>query len=129
MEEPIADFEISQKVEDFAESIMAKIRELSPDLEIRSTADTAVSNTGEASALRVYIKTDFGVVIVTPDFANRSSAAFAINLGLVRCMSMEGFTDEQIDKESKIYSDMVKFTSTGTEIMAYYLSHKISSSK
>lgn len=125
MEEAISDFEIDQKVEKYAEGIMEMIREHAPEMEIRSSADSITSDDGSLRAQRVYIKTDFGVVVVLPDFINRSASACTINIGMVKGMSMEGFTDEQIDQEGRIFSKPVPFTKSGIEVLSYYLTHKL----
>ena len=129
MSDSILDLEVDQKVEQFAEGIREWIISRFPDREITMRADRADSEDGERHAQRVYIKTDFGVVIVMPDFNHRSAAACTVNIGMVKGMAMEGFTDEQIDNEGRIYSTPVKFTESSIEVLGYYLTHKIFSTK
>ena len=52
-----------------------------------------------------------------------------INLGEMRRMQMEGFEEEFIEKEGKIYGKLLPFTESNAEVFAYYLTHKIDVNK
>jgi hypothetical protein len=128
MSESILDFEIDQKVEKFAEAINDTIIKNYPHIELTITGDSAENTDHTLRAQRIYLKTDHGVVIVMPDFNNRSAAACVVNVRLWRWMSMEGFDDEAIDREGKLLSNPLPHTDSNVEILSYYLSHKNSGS-
>lgn len=76
-------------------------------------------------ARSVLIRTDFGAVIVLPDFKKKSSSATVLNLGVIRAMKQEGYTSEYIRENGKIYGEIKPFEKKNVELFAYYLTHKI----
>jgi hypothetical protein len=125
----ILDFELDQKVEKYADAIREWILKEFPDVEVTMTADTASNTEGDLHTQRVYLKTDFGVVIVMPNFAERCAAACTINLGLWHGMILEGFDDDTIDKEGKLLSKPLNHSEHSVELLGYYLTHKIFGNK
>lgn len=86
-----------------------------------------VANTDHSKKARsVLIRSNFGAVIVFPNFLKKGTAAAAVlNLGVIRGMQKEGYTPEYIQENGKIYGDMRPFEKKNVELFAYYLTHKI----
>lgn len=86
-----------------------------------------VANTEMTRKARsVFIRSNFGAVIVFPNFNNKGKASATIlNLGVIRGMKQEGYTAEYIQENGKIYGDMRPFDKKNVQLFAYYLTHKV----
>ena len=124
MSDSILDFELDQKVEKFADAIHEDIRENFPDIPVLITGDTARNSDETLHCQRIYLKTDYGVVVIMPNFKDRCAAASIINLRLWRWMTLEGFDDEAIDREGRLLSKPVNYSQNMVEVMSYYLTHE-----
>lgn len=113
------------EVQDFAHSICEWIYERFPDSPIDLEEDFALNDTETMHSRRMSVSTNFGAVMILPDFRKQSAAAVVINLGMIRGMQKEGFDDKFIEENGQIYSDPIPFTDSSVEILGYYLTHKI----
>lgn len=82
-------------------------------------------STDKEEANSIMITTPIGVVIVMPNFAKKEAFACIFNLGELSRLQKEGFDDEFIEKEGRIYGDMLPMSKKNAEKFAYYLTHKI----
>lgn len=120
------DHDTDEKVMEFAHSICRWIAENHPDVEIAlDDDDYAISTDKQRYTRQAFVATNLGRVLIIPDFVNSSSAAMVINMGAVSAMLKEGFTHEQIAEEGRIYSNPIPYTSSGVEVLGYYLTHHL----
>ena len=71
------------------------------------------------------ITSEFGIVIVFPDFIRKSAGAAILKVGVINSMQQEGFDEEFIENEGEIYGDLLPFTKENAELFGYYLTHKL----
>jgi len=117
---------LTKDVEAYAEAIVAAVKEQKFDWEVDLDYAQAFNENNTEESRSALITTQLGVVIVFPDFKNKKGArACILNLGLMRNMELEGFDEAFIEKNGKIYGEMLLFTESNAEVFAYYLSHKI----
>ena len=75
------------------------------------------------------ITTKFGVVNVFPNFIEKTAYAAVVNLGLMRAMEKEGFEEDYILREGKIYGTLMKYSKENVKLFGIYLSQKMDFSK
>lgn len=92
-----------------------------------SLDENFVSNANRSLLARQYtIRSDFGAVIVLPNFIKKSSpSATILNIGLIRAMLKEGYTLDYIQENGKIYGTMKSYSQDSIELFGYYLTNKI----
>lgn len=116
---------VIKAVEQYAEAIVNAIKEYQYDFDYDLDYAEAYNDTNTEEARSALITTSIGVVVVIPDFKKKAAKACVLNLGEMRRMQLEGFDEEFIENEGKIYGDLLSFTATNAEVLAYYLTHKI----
>lgn len=75
------------------------------------------------------IVSEIGVVVVFPDFKQKSAKATVLNVGLVNAMQMEGFEEDYINKEGQVYGKLLDKNRENVEMLSYYLTHKLDTKK
>lgn len=120
---------VIKAVEQYAETIINAIKEYRFDFEYDLDYAEAYNDSNTEQARSALITTAIGVVIVVPDFKKKAAKACVLNLGEMHRMKLEGFDEEFIEREGKIYGDLLSFTESNAEVLAYYLTHKIDYSK
>ena len=116
---------VIKAVETYTEAIVNAIKENSFNMDVDVDYAEAFNDKHTEEARSAMVVTKFGAVIIFPDFKKKSARAAVYNFGEVRRMELEGFTEEFIEKEGKIYGEMLPFSTTNAEVFAYYLTHKI----
>ena len=120
---------VTKAVEVYTETIVNSIKEQSFETEVDIDYAEAFNETNTEESRSAIVTTMLGAVVVLPDFKKKSACATVINLGEMRRMQMEGFEEEFIEKEGKIYGKLLPFTESNAEVFAYYLTHKIDVNK
>ena len=120
---------VIKAVEKYAETIISAIKEYKFDFDYDLDYAEAYNEDHTVEARSALITTMIGVVVVIPDFKKNSAKACVLNLGEMHRMKLEGFDEDFIEREGKIYGDLLSFTATNAEVLAYYLTHKINPSK
>lgn len=115
----------NKAVEQYAEAIIHAIKDYQYDFDYDLDYAEAYNETNTEEARSALITTSIGVVIVIPDFKKKSAKACVMNLGEMRRMQLEGFDEEFIEREGKIYGELIPFSEASAEVLAYYLTHKI----
>lgn len=71
------------------------------------------------------ITTKFGVVNILPNFNEKVAYATVVNLGLMKAMEKEGFEEDYILTEGKIYGTLMKYSKENVKLFGIYLSQKM----
>lgn len=116
---------VIKAVDQYAEAIVNAIKEYQFDFDYDLDYAVAYNDANTEEARSAMITTPFGVVVVVPDFKKKSAKACVLNLGEMRRLQLEGFDEEFIENEGKIYGDLLSFTTTNAEVLAYYLTRKL----
>jgi len=111
----------------YAEAVRDEIYELDGSQigKVNFSHEMVASSDQKKKARSIVIRSDFGAVLVLPDFKKKSASATILNLGVIRAMKQEGYTSEYIQENGKIYGDVRPFDKKNVELFAYYLTHKI----
>jgi hypothetical protein len=109
----------------YAQEIVAAVKLSNFEVEVEVEYIEAVSADNKLSANSAYITTDLGVVVVFPNFKRKNAMAAILNAGLVRCMEREGYDDDYIEKNGKIYSKLLPCNKENVNMFGYYLTHKV----
>ncbi len=111
----------------YAEAVRDEIYELDGSQigKVNFSHEMVASSDQKKKARSIVIRTDFGAVLVLPDFKKKSASATILNLGVIRAMKQEGYTSEYIQENGKIYGDVRSFDKKNVQLFAYYLTHKI----
>lgn len=113
-------------VKDYAFEIVEKAKSYTEYKgEIDINFDPCTSADQKYTSNQATITSELGVIVVFPDFVKKSAAACVVNLGLINAMQMEGFDNDFIEQEGKVYGTLVPQNSDTVETFAYYLTHKI----
>lgn len=120
---------VIKAVESYAETIINAIKEQQFECDYDLDYAEAFNDTNTEEARSALITTSIGVVIVVPDFKKKTAQACTLNLGEMRRMQLEGFDEQFIEREGKIYGQLLPFTVTNAEVLAYYLTHKLNLNK
>ena len=120
---------VIKAVEQYTEAIVNAIKEYQYDFDYDLDYAEAFNDTNTEEARSALITTSIGVVVVVPDFKKKGAKACVLNLGEMRRMEMEGFTEEFINDHGKIYGKLMPYTESNAEVFAYYLTHKIDVNK
>lgn len=116
---------IIKAVEQYAEAIVSAIKEQKYDFDYDLDYAEAYNESNTEEARSALITTAIGVVVVIPDFKKKGARACVLKLGEMRRLELEGFDEEFIEREGKIYGDLLPFSSSNAEVLAYYLTHKL----
>jgi hypothetical protein len=121
---------VDEAVRDYAFKIVEKAREYTDyNGEIDVDFNPCQSADGKHNVSQATITSEIGVVVVFPNFFKKNATACIVNLGLINAMQMEGFDEEYIEKDGKIYGTLIPQTANSVEIFAHYLTHKIKPDK
>lgn len=113
-------------VREFCDEIVAVANRLNPDADLELSYEYATSEDDFHSTEGV-ISSNFGIVMVFPDFRNDCAKAAIMNIGLIQALRKEGFEEDEIflgDKH-KIFGELVPFSSEAVQKFAYHLTHRI----
>lgn len=117
---------IDGAVKDYAFEIAEKAKSYSEyDGEVSVDFDPCYSADEKYTCSQATITSEYGVIVVFPDFKKKSARACVVNLGLINAMQMEGFDNDYIEQEGKVYGTLVPQNTETVEAFAYYLTHKI----
>ena len=112
-------------VKTYVELIIAAAKNYKFEIDIDVDYTEAVDKAGKKAANSANIVSELGVVIVFPDFKKKTATAAPYNVGLARAMEMEGYTEEYIESEGRVFGALLPITQTNAEVLAYFLTHKI----
>lgn len=87
--------------------------------------DLCINTEQTFAANSATICSDIGIVMVFPDFKHKSAQACVLNVGLMNAMEKEGYEEEYIRREGKIYSKLLQKNENNVEMFSYYLTHKL----
>ena len=119
------DEKVTKAVEAYAEAIIAAVKEHKFDIDIDLDYAQAFNEDNTVETRSALISTPIGTVVVFPNFKGKTAKAAIVNLGEMRRMEMEGFTEQFINDHGKIYGKLIPHTESNAEVFAYYLTHKI----
>lgn len=120
---------VTKAVEVYTEAIVNAIKEQSFDMEVDIDYAEAFNESNTEETRSALITTSLGVVIVFPNFKGKHAMACILNLGEMRRMQLEGFSEDFIEEKGKIYGKTVPYSEANVEMFAYYLTHKIDVNK
>lgn len=110
---------------EFAHDIVDSAKRQKEDCEVAIDFYIAVNSSETLSASKAKITSHLGTIMVCPRFKQKTSCAYIINKGVINRMMKEGFSEEFIQNNGSIYSDMFEFTQKSIKQLGYYLTHKI----
>lgn len=87
--------------------------------------DLCINTEQTFAANSATICSDIGIVMVFPDFRQKSAQACILNVGLMNAMVKEGYDDEHIKKEGKVYGKLLQKNEDNVEMFSYFLTHKL----
>jgi len=117
----------NEAVKSFATDIITQATEYNTDIDI-DLEFTEIHNIEETStAYKAIITSEYGTVIVFPDFAKNNTKATILNLGEINMLRKEGFSEEFIYTKGTIYGDLLSYNKKSTKIFGYYLTHRLNS--
>ena len=108
----------------FTKLILERIEKIKSEMLNETTINTVyhVDSTEKYYASGITIRNKFGAVMILPDFSGKGgSEAFILNLGKIRAMLLEGFSQEYITNEGEIYSDGFAPNEESIKALGYYL--------
>lgn len=120
---------IVEAVKSYTEAIVEAAKKHSVDADIDVDFDDAYNAEENESATAAVITSKLGVVMVFPDFNKKGACASIYNVGLAKWMIAEGFTEEQIEQEGRVFSQVLPYSKKNVEVFGYYLTHKIDYNK
>jgi len=112
-------------VKEYTELIIAAAKVYKFDIDIDAEFSEITDKTGKNYASSSTIISEIGVVVVFPDFKKKTATAAPYNVGLARAMEMEGYTEEYIESEGRVFGELLPIAQTNAEVLAYFLTHKI----
>lgn len=116
---------IISAVESYVNEIIEEIKQQSFETEIDLDFVEATNVDNTQSAKSALITTPIGAVVIIPDFVKNKAQACILKLGEIKCMEAEGFDEEFIEKNGKIYGKPLIKNKKNIETLAYYLTHKL----
>lgn len=116
---------VDEAVKKYAEDIMENAKKMVPTINIECDYLEAQNTEMSEQANSAMITSELGIVIVFPDFNKKTASACILNLGELHRMQSEGFDEEFIETEGKIYGKSKAYNKNNVNTFAYYLSHKI----
>ena len=119
------DVHTNERVLEFAHDIIHSAQLQNKDIKVSIDFDTAINSDQTLAAAKAKIDSDFGTIMVFPNFGKKTSCAYILNRGMVNRMLKEGFSEEFIQRNGGIYSDEFEFTQKNVKMLGYYLTHKI----
>lgn len=117
---------VEQAVTHYTDQIVKAVKEYDPLLEVEVDLDPCLNSDETYQANSSLITTKHGMVTVFPDFNRTSARAAVVCVGAIAQMVAEGFTEEQIQEDCKVYGQLVPPCTENYSLFGYYLSHKIS---
>jgi hypothetical protein len=112
-------------VKTYVELIIAAAKNYKFEIEIDVDYNEATDRAGKKAANSANIVSELGVVIVLPDFKKKSARATTYNIGLSRAMLSEGYEEEYIDKEGKVFGALMPISQSNADIFGFFLTHKL----
>jgi len=97
---------VTKAVETYVETIVRYIKEYSYTTEVDVDYAEAFNEDNTQESRSAIVTTKLGAVVVMPNFKKKFACATVVNLGTIRQMEMEGFDEEFIEKEGKIYGEI-----------------------
>ena len=116
---------IDDVVKNFATDIIVSAKEYNPDIDIDISFYECMNDSQTQVAHQAIITSDIGIITIFPDFAKKSAQATIIRVGELKRLIAEGFDDEFIDAEGKVYGDLLDYNEKHVKMFGYYLTHKL----
>jgi glucosamine 6-phosphate synthetase-like amidotransferase/phosphosugar isomerase protein len=117
---------VNNAVEKYVDSIVSELKDINYGLEVDVDYEPCLSTDNNQKSISAKISTEFGIIVVLPNFNKLSAIATVLKLGEINRLHSEGFSDEFIETEGKIYGEFLNYSKKNVAILSYYLSHKIS---
>lgn len=115
---------IDEVVKRYADQIVECIKSIDPNLPLFSDCELTQSEDGKFEASICDVQTEYGFVTIFPDFNKESAQAAILNRGLVRAMELEGFDEDEINKQ-KVYGDLMPFTQESIDMIVLVLTEDL----
>ena len=112
-------------VKTYVELIIAAAKNYKFEIDIDVNYTEAVDTTGKKAANSASIVSELGVVIVFPDFKKKTAWAATYKVGLARSMLSEGYEEDYIEREGKVYSSLLPISQSNADAFGYFLTHKL----
>lgn len=112
-------------VKEYTELIIDAAKSYRFDIDIDAEFTEITDKAGKNYASSATIISEIGVVVIFPDFKKKAASAATYNVGLARAMEMEGYTEDHIESEGRVFGTLLPVTQTNAEVLAYFLTHKI----
>jgi hypothetical protein len=110
---------------DMIAAIIHEANFLKPSVEVDVDLVLCLDSKEEYASNQASIVSNLGIVVVFPDFTNKTAKACIVNKGMINNMKSEGFDEEFIQNNGKIYSNLFDFTKDNIHTLGYYLTHKL----
>lgn len=123
--DPELDERTNTAVKEYTELIVASAKNYKYEIDIDVDFSDAYNLAGTKTASSATIVSELGVVIVFPDFKKKSAKATTYNVGLSRAMLNEGYDEEHIEKEGKVFGALMPASQDNADIFGYFLTHKL----
>jgi hypothetical protein len=120
---------VDKAVKDYAHDIIDAVKQSKYNIEIDLEFSPAanLSETEEASS--AIIASDIGIVVVFPDFKEKSARAAIFKVGEAERLEKEGFDRDFIEEHGEVYGALMPYNEDSVVTLGYYLSHKINLKK
>lgn len=116
---------IDDSVKNFVNEIVAEIKNIKFTTDVDVDFCDAESECLQYKSISCIISTDLGTVAIFPNFVKNSSSGAIFNYGLENRYISEGFDEESIDKEARVWTNIKDYSSESTKVFANYLTTKL----
>ncbi len=115
---------VDSAVRQYAEKIVEMASAFDDKAYIEVSYDDVINTSETEKGPLATLQGNFGVVVVWPNFTNGTAMATIYNRGKVQSMQLEGFEEEDIDKEV-VMGRLVEFTPDNVESLAIFLTQDL----
>ena len=112
-------------VKKYVKFIQALCEKLDSDVKLEVEFTDGINAAEDTSASMASITSEYGIVIVLPDFIKSNASAFVYNTAMESYYRKEGFEDDWIEKNAKVFSKPLPFSLEHALCLSHYLTHKL----
>lgn len=116
---------VSLAVDAFAKKILGYCKEMDPNLRYQIVTDRRNNADATEFAQRYAIQGKYGIVVVWPNFNGPKAKACILNRGMIQAMKLEGFSNEEINKNAKIMTALKEDTDNNAQTFATFLTRDL----
>lgn len=120
---PKLDEKADAEVRRYCHEIVDLANAMNVEADIELNFELAVSK-DDIHAAEGVITSEYGVVMVFPDFVNQSAKACVLQIGMIQYLRKEGFSEDEIWTNHPIFGAMLDKSPKSVAMFAHYLTHK-----